>query len=190
MYSYPLKFRVDLADEYSGSIRVIDHDKEAVLFRQSLDDATLEGNKPYWVYRDEQSSQRIYQIQYQELEETAQFLLSNADGAPLGSVVRDEYCDWKILDAYGSPQGSIELKNGWRRSCLFTLVSGGALDAFLYLIWPLRYELRINEQKVLVLQETDFSVNDVYILKKTSDLDLSNEPFLLLSLMSMFWPLG
>ena len=185
MYNYPLTIT-------SGSLGLfpkvvaVDAGKRTALFIKTKAGPVRDGKEPYRVFADEKQERLLFQIQLNKPDKkTRLFEISIADGTKLGTVVPDEGRKWIIQNTSGISVGKITEKNGWRRDWAFLL---GYLGFILIPIAPIQYEIELNEQKILLLQEKYDFLNSVDTLKQIGSCLEAEEQLLLASLMVIFWP--
>jgi hypothetical protein len=188
MYAFPLNFEISSLG-FDSDVKLKDARKQTLLRGTKMTDAVLEGKQPYSVFCTEKSDQLAYQILYQNLNGKTQFLVSGADGTHLGSLEKESKGSWNILSFGGLPVGQVFRKNGWRRGCLLIFIPE-VLEAILYLLFPVRYELELNGQLALKLREKDPTGigNDGYSVKKTGEFTETEEQLIVGCLFALFWP--
>jgi hypothetical protein len=190
MQKYPLTFSVSPLLS-SDRIQVKDASKNTLFILPVEDDAMKNGQKPYLIYSDRDKKAIAWQMRVTKVsggpnneEETAVFILSTAQGDPLGKVVAKD-AGWEIQDHGGIAVGFIREK-GAEKSCLgFLLSVMDLLELVFFLISPHRYEVEWDNQPVFKLQQADYHLRDVYRLKKHGEFFEAGESLLLGSLTAV-----
>lgn len=188
MYAYPLNFEISDSG-LDSDVKLKDAKKQILLRGSKMTDVVLEGRQPYRIFGTENGDQLAYQIQYKQVNEYPQYSINDGSGTHLGTLVKEKGGIWKILSFGGLPVGQGRYKNGWRRSCLLTFTPD-VIEAMLYLLFPVRYELELDGKKALKLREKDPTgiSNDGYNVKQTGELTEMEEQFLVGCLFALFWP--
>jgi hypothetical protein len=188
MYAFPLNFEISDSG-LDSDVKLKDAKKQILLRGSKMTDVVLEGKQFYRIFRTERGDQLAYQIQYKQVNEYPHYSINDASGTHLGTLVKEKRGTWKILSFGGLPVGHGRHKNGWRRSCLLTFIPD-VLEAMLYLLFPVRYELELDGKKALKLREKDPTgiSNDGYTVKQTGELTLMEEQLLVGCLFALFWP--
>jgi hypothetical protein len=191
MYSYALKFKVD-GTPADCDLRILDAEKNEILFRPRYTDGMKDGSAPFILYTDKSSRQPLYNILPQKKNDVDSYLIRTPGEAVLGELVAEADHIWNVADANGNPIAIIREKSAWKNSCLFMLLtfpfellSDPTLhDTILKIIAPHRYILTRDGKKVMELRETVSTINDDYSLKKSADFSEREESLFVVSLIT------
>ncbi len=188
MYSYPLRFKTE-ATPADADLTILDAEKNEILFRPKISEAMQKGDTPCVIFTDKTSRQPIYTTLFREKDGMPGYTIRTMGEAVLGEVVSGQAHAWQVLDAGGNLLASIQEKAAWKNSCLFMILTfpfdSSDTDAFLKLLAPHRYLVKLNGRKVLELRELASTIHDDYGLKKKGEFSEGEEALLLVSLITV-----
>jgi len=188
MYSYPLRFKTE-ATPADADLTVLDAEKNEILFRPQISETMQNGKAPCIIFTDKTSRQPIYTTRLQKKNGVQSYTIHTPGEALLGEVVSGPAHAWQVLDAGGNQLASIQEKAAWKNSCLFMILTfpfdSSDTDAFLKLLAPHRYLVKLNGKKVLELRELASTIHDDYGLKKKGEFSEREEALLLVSLITV-----
>jgi hypothetical protein len=189
MYNYPLTYKFVAVTEIS-EVQVTDKDKDLILTGKSGKGKEAK-KKPssFYVFRDREKQQPLCQITLKHIEPVDLFEINAPNESLWATVTADKRGHWSIQDAAGEPLGEIIEKNGWKRSCLFSLLFDNSFtQAILYFLFRLRYEVIYRGQKVLELREHDDWSQPVFKLQQKAEMvNINDETLLLAALLVTYW---
>ncbi len=191
MYSYPLKFKVD-GTPADIDLKILDAEKNEILFRPKMTDAMAEGGEPCVIYTNKESRQPVYNTLFQNRNDIESYLIRTSGNAVIGELATEAPHLWQLMDHNGTPIASIREKSSWKNSCFFQAITFPLLlldnnniqDELLKMIAPHRYILTLNGKKALELRETVSSINDDYSLKKSGEFTEREEALMVVGLIT------
>jgi hypothetical protein len=183
MHSYPLKFKTG-AIPAEEPLRVLDAEKNEILFRHKLTQAMEEGKSPCIIYSDKTSNQPLSSVLFQKNDERECYMIKTPGNVTLGKLVVEPKHSWKVMDEHDKLVATILERGSWKESCLGMLLTLPMTDDWFWMkiFSPHTFFILMNGKKVLTLRELA-TVNDDYKLSKHSEFSEREEALLLVGLM-------